>query len=892
MGKNTQANVTYSNEVFKQYVLKLSTGLIWKNQALANASESSDVYDRYRADIFLLANQGRLVFSAIRSFPRVVLQNVFGVSDEIIDRYASDKNTIPVDDREAVVEEYQNALSSKNPQSGNYEYWDATTESWVQVYQEPNNYYRMLMGVPDLGDNTSIYLTRDQILQYVSEDDTSTIALYLVTPVQNLPTAIRYAMELDGTLDVLMKANPTKEYLKYIGRKKIDFYTSRSAERFSLLWRDSSDSETLNEAWDQNYEASRRMITSVYYSNAFRRDNTLYDNFVAMSILFVTIHQMQIVYLKADFTREFYDLESLKIVYDTYGVPFYSEIPIKYHKKVVKNINRLISGKGSDNVFFDLFDIFDMGSMELYNYFFVKKHITDEAGNPVFCIKYKDGESGGFIVDEESDSIIGFDDPNGDFIYQWYETGIPLYDANGRVLIDYNSFDWFFSKVPIGYDPAMVISDDSSYVDYEEVTGSDPYWVEDENLENAKGMTNVNFVESKYLGINTVVDMMKIVYESAYLFRMILDNNIIASTLTSFWPDVSTEISISVSILDIIIYISLLISRISGYEELISDRIPAVAESLGYNFEHLAEVISKAERNGYTSRNVAANRRIYELIDSMKFEDFQDFDNSYESIQELRDLIAERYFEATSIQEFEAYRDLYRTLMTSLEITSSYIDPNEIDAVIIDDESGLPLDSEDPNGTMISNGSNIFPDLQSMLDSYNPNLLQRYLMLTDASLATELNLALIKFQDMLSSVEYIPMATGSITGSTTTTIMSSLLKILKFFKSAKAEILDFNLIFVIRDRAQNFFRSMDRVKSTSINETYVETDIRTNIDYIDRIEAQDRASDIQILTDLNQYDVLYEYVYPGYGSYIIDDESELPFESGEDARPSLRAIEV
>lgn len=69
MVKNTQANVTYSNEVFKQYVLKLSTNLVWKNQALANASESSDVYDRYRSEIFLLANQGRLVFSVVRSFP-------------------------------------------------------------------------------------------------------------------------------------------------------------------------------------------------------------------------------------------------------------------------------------------------------------------------------------------------------------------------------------------------------------------------------------------------------------------------------------------------------------------------------------------------------------------------------------------------------------------------------------------------------------------------------------------------------------------------------------------------------------------------------------------------------------------------------------------------------
>lgn len=895
MGKNTQANVSYSNEVFKQYILKLSTGLIWKNQALANASESSDVYDRYRSEIFMLANQGRLIFSAIRSFPRVILRNVFGVSDDIIDRYASDKNKIPVDDRDRLVDAYQNALRSKNPQSGNYEYWDAQNEVWIELYQETNSYYRMLMGLPDLDDSKRFYLTSDQVNEYINEGliDRSQEVEMINTPVNELPTAVRYAMEMDGVLDNLVSANPTKEYLRHIGRKKVDFYVARAAERFSLLWRDECESESLNEAWDINYEASRRMVTSVYYSNAFKRDNSLYDSFLAMSILFITIHQMQIVYLRADFTRDFYDLESLKIVYDAYSVPFYSEIPIKYHRKVVKNINRLISGKGSDNVFFDLFDIFEVGSMELYNYFLVKKHLTDELGNPIFYIKYKDGEAGGFIIDDESGDIIEFDDVLEDSSALWYEVGIPIFDSNGRVIMDYSSYDWFFSKVPVGEDPAMVISDDSSYVDYVTVTGNDPYWVEDSNLQNAKSRANINFIESKYLGINTVIDMMKIAYESAYVFRMILDNATYSSILTTSWPDVSTDVAINVSILDIVIYISMLISRICGYEETITDRIPAVAETLGFNFEQIADVIRRANSNQYTSRSNSANSKIYELIDSLSFDTFQDYDNSHTAIEELRSLIEQKYLDATSIREFEAYRDLYRTLLTSKEMTSTYTDPNESDALIIDNDrtqDGLPIDSEDPDGVCISNGSNIFPDLQTMLDAYNPNLLQRYLTLQDSSLNSELNISLIKFEDMLNSVQYISIATSGITEANT--ILDSLLKILKFFKSAKAEILDFNLVFVIRDRGQNFFRTMDKIKSSSTTETVIESDIRTNIDYFDRGDEEIRTADIQTMNDLRQVDVLYEYVYPGYGSYIIDTETLLPFEAGEDDRPSLKAIEI
>ena len=72
----------------------------------------------------------------------------------------------------------------------------------------------------------------------------------------------------------------------------------------------------------------------------------------------------------------------------------------------------------------------------------------------------------------------------------------------------------------------------------------------------------------------------------------------------------------------------------------------------------------------------------------------------------------------------------------------------------------------------------------------------------------------------------------------------------------------------------------------------IEGDVRANIDYIEKVIQTDRAADIQKMSDLNQVDVLYEYIYPNYGSYIIDDESGLPFESGRDASPSGIAIAI
>lgn len=867
MGKNTQANVTYSNEVFKQYVLKLSTNLVWKNQALANASESSDVYDRYRSEIFLLANQGRLVFSVVRSFPRVVLQNVFGASEDLIERYASDKNMIPVNERDLVVTEYQNALRSKNTDTGNYAYWDTTTSKWVEIYHEPNNYYRMLMGLPDTDDFESVTLNDDVLVKYIvgyDELPEQEKQIYRDTPIQDFSTSMKYALESDGIVATLLEENPTKKYLEYIGVKKIDIYASRSAEKFALLWRDNCDSDTLNDAWDQYYEASRRLMVSVYYSNAFRRDNALYDNFLAMAILFVTIHQMQTVYLKADFTRDFYDLESLKIVYDSYGVPFYSEMPIKYHRRVVKNINRLISNKGSDTVFFDLFDIFDMGTMELYNYFFVKKQIVDENENPIFKVRYEPGYEGCFIIDDESNVPIGLSDTDEVKIYPWYETGVPMFDSNGRVLMDTDAFEWFFSKVPIGADPSMAVTDSSTYVSYESITGPDPYWVEDEYLEEAKSKTNVNFIESKYLSINTVIDMMKIVYESSYLFRMILDNYKDTSSIYTNW----TDTGLTISLFDLIIYTCLLISRISGYEETIDSRIPAVAESLGFDYEHLTSIISSAGSNQYTGRNNPSNDAIYAILDSLtsgqfnggRLQNTDSVETDYNNIMKLRDMIAEKLTTATSIQEFEAFRQLYYSLMYSYDVTETYVDPEDVSAVLVDTASLLPFESgedSNPSGIGMRIEDDVFSDFSSLLEYYNPQLLQRFLLLDDESdnLERELELVNNELQDMLDMMQYTPIALS--TKSEDSSTMTNLVKILQFFKSAKAELFDFSITFVIRDRLNNLFRQMDRVMKSELSERSIGRDTRIYVDFIERVDDNQKFAN-----NLLYEDVLYEHGAP------------------------------
>ena len=318
--------VSYTNETFKSYLMQLSKDIVWKNSSLAKTYEVNT--DPYLVEIFLTANKGVLNFDIVRAFPRAVLKAI-GITELQIDQCAADKNKIPENLRNAAVEEYQNALSHINPSTGRLGY--ETPDGWVSVYEERNDYYRMLNGLPGINDTDYIYNTDSRWATDI--------------PVHEMSLIDRYEMEDAGILDKLLGEHPNAKYLKYCGSKMINIYKARVAGRFEILWRNSVNSSTLEEDFDAVYMSCCNLVNSVYYSDAFKKTNNLYENFLAMCILFMTIQTMQYHYLSVDVIRDFYDTESIKYVYDSYSVPFYSEIPLEYHRKIVKNINKLISYK-------------------------------------------------------------------------------------------------------------------------------------------------------------------------------------------------------------------------------------------------------------------------------------------------------------------------------------------------------------------------------------------------------------------------------------------------------------------------------------------------------------------------------------------------------------------
>ena len=713
------ATVSYTNETFKSYLMQISNGIVWKHSALAKSYEVNT--DPYLVEIYITANRGILNYDVVRAFPRAVLKAI-GIPENQIEGCAADKRQIPENMRKFAVDEYQHALTSINPNTGRHGY--ETPDGWVSVYEETNDYYRMLNGLPGINEKEFVYNTDSRWPTDI--------------PVHDLPLIDRLEMEDAGVLDKLIKENPDAKYLRYCATKMISVYEARVANRFEILYRNTVDSTTLEEDFDSVYESCCNLVNSVYYSDAFRKTSVLYENFLAMSILFMTIQTMQYHYLSVDVIRDFYDTESLKYVYDSYSVPFYNEIPLEYHRKIVKNINKLIGYKGSSQVFFDLFDIFNT-NMSIYTYYLTKVHNFDEHGNPTFKIR-KD------------------------------ENGKDMYDKNGDPILDPSNYRIAFAKGEIYQDPALSVADPINKTEYESVTVPDPYWIEDANLQKVLDDTSFNFNETKYIGVQTTFDLIKIAYENAYVFKMIMDNKSLTDKLIIQWPDMAIE----ASIYEVFVYLAALVCKYHGYDGLLSDKLPYTAAVLGYDFKKSATIIKDNINNNQYLRD---NTALKEKIRNMVITNTISVNTTFSNMQDIEKMLIDGFINAKTREEFEAYRDLYNTLMTS----------KLLDEVFTDNNGGV---------------AESFADL---LRAQSPDLYARYLSISSEDTENELTVLIDKIEELITALKYSPYSLGIESSS----LIENLFRILRFFKSAKAEIIGYNVIYKITMRGVNFFKILD-----------------------------------------------------------------------------------
>ena len=404
-------------------------------------------------------------------------------------------------------------------------------------YEEQNEYYRLLNGLPRLDTNPSDYYTIDFIQANIINKNLTTrfnidgsIPIHKIQDYYNNiePTRgdfIITNIEGLGVIDEIIKYSTTNDarknkderYLNHIGSRRVPIEYARQAKNFQILYVEQSN--TKNSLYDQFiscYESCRDYFVSTIFVRNLRKFIENYDNFIAMCIMIMAIQKTLNRQFPLGIDREFYNDYTLKMLYDAYGVPYNLKIDEMTQRRICQNLNMMIKKKATDKVIYDIAELLGYSNLSVYKYYLGKEHRLDKHNVPIFKWTQR------------------FNDVTGEM-----ET-VPDYKA---------MYDVYFQKVELREtDFIKSFNDRSNKMTYESVTGKDPFWWNDSNLYKQVWETEYNYVETKYLNLAVSYKMTELLYENMLLLKMLVNEdkiNELASIKISL-PNISQNFTFSI----------------------------------------------------------------------------------------------------------------------------------------------------------------------------------------------------------------------------------------------------------------------------------------------------------------------------------------------------------
>lgn len=401
------------------------------------------------------------------------------------DYSVADFNAVGITDTDLILE-YQNDRFSV-PSELQSKLLDIRRERELNEYVEQNNYYRMLNGYPDIEDTEYIYVDDAICEEYGIPKD---LPIHRVE--DELGSYYINSLEGIGFIDELKEKYPDKEYLKYLGSKRISIQYARNAKNFAILSIEQDDvMESTYREFIRCYEKARIYFMSTCYVYQYRNVIPYYDNFIALCIFVMAVQQVSMRSIKNATDREFYDEYMVQLLYETYGVPYFSRIDETTQKLIVQNLNLLVQNKATNKVLLDIASILGFNDITIYQYYLIKKRKFDKNGRPIFSKKTKVNTNTG-----KSEEV---------------------YDLEAM-----NSV--YFQKVDITEENIKdALNDTLNRVEYSDITYYDPFWWEDDELTDEIWKTQYNYMETKYMGITTPYRLTELLFQSVLLLKVIME---------------------------------------------------------------------------------------------------------------------------------------------------------------------------------------------------------------------------------------------------------------------------------------------------------------------------------------------------------------------------------
>lgn len=354
------------------YVKLLAINCVIKNEQEALDAETADTLKN--SDLYMSCVEGRTPFELL-DIPGEVLVKL-GIKGDLYNDCLTSKYNIP--------EELQEKART------------LAIQYYIDNFNEQNEYYRMLIGLPPLGDS-GVYLK--------STDVPDGLDINISIPVHLMSVNEIRILSREGVISTLIARYPKAKYLNYID-KEINLYDARKSMNFQILYMPDIESDVVAEKFKLKYEVNRDFTIKTIYSEAFKYQSDYYDNVMIIFIILQTMMDLISEVQEHIIKKDVFDARCIEFIFNSYGVPYYSDIPIKYQINMMKNLNTLLKYKSTNRCMVEICSLFGFDNAQVFKYFLLRDRNLTSSEEYQFNYKKKLVTTYGEVISSSSTAII------------------------------------------------------------------------------------------------------------------------------------------------------------------------------------------------------------------------------------------------------------------------------------------------------------------------------------------------------------------------------------------------------------------------------------------------------------------------------------------------------
>lgn len=761
---------------------------------------------------------------------------------------------------QTLIQKYQHNLDLVEKQDRQY-LLENRRKQIVLSYNEPNEYYRLLNGIPKKEDTDCFYVPEEVSKQYGIPLDLpihkieDVMGEYYISIVESL-----------GIIDQLIEAHPEKEYLTHLGSRRVSIYKARTAKNFDLLYVSSKVSSTVKNKFEVIYYQCREYMVSVVYNNymSFMIDN--YDEFIGLVTMTMALEQLCMRSIENAMHREFFDPYAIQLLYKSYNFPFIERLNPDIQKSLAHNMNLLIQNKAHNQVFTTVANLLGFFNVHIYEHVLVKEHNMDRMGLPIFQTKTE--------VDPDTGELV------------------TRYDLEAM-------FNVYFQKIELGtIDRLNAFDEDFLKEDYMERVEGDPFWWLDRDTFEEVWEEEYNYAETKYLSLSISYRTMEMIFETVILMRMLLDSEPGIEPILLELPKILPDIK--VRLYDVIVFLIVLLCKkhdLNG--EIITnpsgilgvlDQLDSIRnysesqciECLSFDFKFFQTETYKEEKDilfqYFTEDEKEQFLRYISILDIQSYQGeerkIEAINQMYRNITYLYRFLGEKMEETTDINEYTALRRFYQATFYAKELEK------EVDRVSYKD------------GTYLT--------FYDVLKQCNRALYDFAESMDISMISYYADHAIAKLEEIIPNLKHLYAGYDL-----DSPVEEALIRMIKYLKSYTTDFVGLDVIHIFDDKTKNMIKLIDSYKSKKhvtlntrlkelnlideLTKAEIEVSLRDRIRLIDRMDDSKSVVHLEDDMDLNdEYHTIKKIQYLKEKIPLIDEMTKIRLLSHKNDRFSFR----